>query len=144
MKKVMANSAQQLLKILIGVAWLDGQVQEAEREHLMGIAQEQGLSNDPEISALMNNLGQTAIPAAQCYQWVQDYLKSQPNDTDYEQLLEALGGIIYSDNDVAIDEAYLLNSLSPKNTEEPIVNRLSIARSLLSRLDDVYQKWKAG
>jgi uncharacterized tellurite resistance protein B-like protein len=144
MKKVMANSAQQLLKILIGAAWLDGQVQEAEREHLMSIAQEQGLSNDPEISALMNNLGQTAIPAAQCYQWVQDYLKSQPNDADYEQLFEALGGIIYSDNDVAIDEAYLLNSLSPKNTVEPVVNRLSIARSLLSRLDDAYQKWKAG
>jgi uncharacterized tellurite resistance protein B-like protein len=144
MKKVMANSAQQLLKILIGVAWLDGQVQEAEREHLMGIAQEQGLSNDPEISALMNNLGQTAIPAAQCYQWVQDYLKSQPNDADYEQLLEALGGIIYSDNDVATDEAYLLNSLPQKNTEESVVTRLSTARSLLSRLDDAYQKWKAG
>jgi uncharacterized tellurite resistance protein B-like protein len=144
MKKVMANSAQQLLKILIGVAWLDGQVQEAEREHLMGIAKNQGLSNDPEISALMNNLGQTAIPAAQCYQWVQDYLKSQPNDADYEQLLEALGGIIYSDNDVAIDEAYLLNSLPQKSTEQPVVTRLSTARSLLSRLDDAYQKWKAG
>jgi uncharacterized tellurite resistance protein B-like protein len=144
MKKVMANSAQQLLKILIGVAWLDGQVQEAEREHLMGIAKNQGLSNDPEISALMNSLGQTAIPAAQCYQWVQDYLKSQPNDADYEQLLEALGGIIYSDNDVAIDEAYLLNSLPQKSTEQPVVTRLSTARSLLSRLDDAYQKWKAG
>jgi uncharacterized tellurite resistance protein B-like protein len=143
MKKVMANSAQQLLKILIGVAWLDGQVQEAEREHLMGIAKDQGLSNDPEISVLMHNLGQTAIPATQCYQWVQDYLKSQPNDADYEQLLEALGGIIYSDDDVAIDEAYLLNSLPQKNTAQPVVTRLSTARSLLSRLDDAYQKWQA-
>jgi chromosome condensin MukBEF ATPase and DNA-binding subunit MukB len=75
---------------------------------------------------------------------VQDYLKSQPNDADYEQLLEALGGIIYSDNDVAIDEAYLLNSLPQKSTEQPVVTRLSTARSLLSRLDDAYQKWKAG
>lgn len=144
MKKVMANSAQQLLKILIGVAWLDGKVQEAEREHLMGIAKDQGLSDDPEISALMQNLGQTAIPAAQCHKWVQDYLKSQPNDADYEQLLEALGGIIYSDNDVAIDEAYLLNSLPQKSTEQPVVTRLSTAQSLLSRLDNAYQQWKAG
>jgi uncharacterized tellurite resistance protein B-like protein len=144
MKNVMANSAQQLLKILIGVAWLDGQVQDAEREHLIGIANSQGLANDPEISALITDLGQTAIPAAQCYQWVQDYLKSQPNDADYEQLLEALGGIIYSDNDVAIDEAYLLNSLPLKNTEQPVATRLSTARSLLSRLDDAYQQWKAG
>ncbi len=140
----MANSAQQLLKILIGVAWLDGQVQDAEREHLIGIANSQGLANDPEISVLIANLGQTAIPAAQCYQWVQDYLKNQPNDADYEHLLEALGGIIYSDNDVAIDEAYLLNSLPQKNTEQPVVTRLSTARSLLSRLDDAYQQWKAG
>ncbi len=139
----MANSSQQLLKILIGVAWLDGQVQDAEREHLIGIAQNQGLANDPEIRVLINNLGQTAIPAAQCYQWVQDYLKSQPSATDYEQLLEALGGIIYSDNDVAIDEAQLLNSLPQKSSQSPVVNRLSIARSLLARLDDAYQQWKA-
>ncbi len=139
----MANSPQQLLKILIGVAWLDGQVQDAEREHLIGIAQNQGLANDPEISVLINDLGQTAIPAAQCYQWVQDYLKSQPNTTDYEQLLEALGGIIYSDNDVAINEAQLLNSLPQKSSEKLVVTRLSTARSLLARLDDAYQQWKA-
>jgi uncharacterized tellurite resistance protein B-like protein len=144
MKKAMANSPQQLLKILIGVAWLDGQVQEAEREHLIGIAKDQGLSNNPEINALIQGLGQTAIPAAQCYQWVQDYLTSQPNEADYEQLLEALGGIIYSDDDVAIDEAYLLNSLPQKNTQQPVVTRLSTAQSLLSKLDDAYQKWKAG
>ncbi len=139
----MANSPQQLLKILIGVAWLDGQVQDAEREHLIGIANSQNLANDPEISVLINDLGQTAIPAAQCYQWVQDYLKSQPDDADYEQLLEALGGIIYSDNDVAIDEARLLNSLPLQSSQPPVVNRLSTARSLLARLDDAYQQWKA-
>jgi uncharacterized tellurite resistance protein B-like protein len=143
MNKAMANSPQQLFKILIGVAWLDGQMQEAERAHLLGIAQAQNLAEDPEISGLLQDLGQTAIPPAQCYQWVQDYLGAQPDDTHYEQLLEALGGIIYSDNDVAIDEANLLNNLTPQSFEQPIVPRLSIARSLLARLHTAYQQWIA-
>lgn len=141
MNQAMANSPQQLLKILIGVAWLDGEVQEAERAHLLGIAQEQGIADDPEISTLLNELGQTAIPPPQCYQWVQDYLGTKPDDTHYEQLLEALGGIIYSDDDVAIDEANLLNSLPAKNSEQLVVPRLSIARSLLARLRTAYQQW---
>ncbi len=139
----MTNSPQQLFKILIGVAWLDGEIQEAELAHLLGIAQEQGLAEDPEISALLQELGKTAIPSAQCYQWVQDYLGAQPDDAHYEQLLEALGGIIYSDNDVAIDEANLLNNLPPKSSEQSVVPRLSTARSLLARLHTAYQQWIA-
>ncbi len=139
----MTNSSQQLFKILMGVAWLDGEIQAPEREHLLGIAQEQGLTNDPEISALLNDLGKTAIPATQCYQWVQDYLGAQPDEAHYEQLLEALGGIIYSDNDVAIDEANLLSNLPLRTVEQPAVPRLSTARSLLARLHTAYQQWIA-
>jgi uncharacterized tellurite resistance protein B-like protein len=45
-----------LLKILIGVAWIDGQIQPEEREYLHRIAEEKGLENEPELQPLLHEL----------------------------------------------------------------------------------------
>jgi uncharacterized tellurite resistance protein B-like protein len=139
----MANSPQQLLKILIGVAWLDGQVQAVEREHLISVAEAHSLAADPEISQLLSQLGETAIPATQCYQWVQEYLGNQPDLQHYEQLLDALSGIIYSDNDVATAEAQLLNDLQQLDPRQPSAPPRSPGQSLLAKFRTIYRQWVA-
>jgi uncharacterized tellurite resistance protein B-like protein len=132
----MTNS-RKLLKILIGVAWIDGQIQAAERTHLLQVAQALGLNADPEISILLSNLGNVAVAPAVCQEWIHDYLGNHPSPSNYQQLLEALSGIVYSDNDVATAEAQLLMDLQqpPEQTAQ-----LSVGQMLLSRLRTVYQK----
>jgi uncharacterized tellurite resistance protein B-like protein len=105
----MTNS-HKLLKILIGVAWIDGQVQDVERDHILKIAQERGLADDPVINDLLNNMGHVPVQLADCQRWIHDYLGSPPSTENYQQLLEALSNIVYSDNDVANAEAQLLMS----------------------------------
>ncbi|HCF27125.1 MAG TPA: Tellurite resistance protein TerB, partial [Cyanobacteria bacterium UBA11049] len=54
----MANNAnvKNLVKILIGAAWLDGKVQPEERQYLDRIAQEKNLADDPDIRPLLYEL----------------------------------------------------------------------------------------
>jgi uncharacterized tellurite resistance protein B-like protein len=135
----MADSRKQLLKILIGVAWIDGEVQDAERKYLLQVAAEQGLEADPEISVLLNNLGMVAVESADCRDWIKDFLGDQPSADNYQQLLDALSGIVYSDNDVAMAEAQLLMELQQLDPQKP--DNLSVEHSLLSRLRTAYQKF---
>ncbi len=100
---------KQLLKILIGAAWLDGVIQAEERQHLRRIAAQYELENDPELQALLSEL--KSVEAPQCYAWVNEYLGDYPGDEDYSELLEALSGLLYSDGDIQTQEAQLLASL---------------------------------
>jgi uncharacterized tellurite resistance protein B-like protein len=134
----MTNS-HQLLKILIGVAWIDGQVQDAEREHILQIAQEQGLAEDPAISDLLNHMGDSAIGLADCQEWIHDYLGDHPSSANYQQLLAALSSIVYSDNDVATTEAQLLMDYQQLDPQQPPAN-LSVGQSILSKLRTVYHQ----
>ncbi len=43
------SNVKNLVKILIGAAWLDGRIQPEERQYLREIAQAKGLASDPEI-----------------------------------------------------------------------------------------------
>lgn len=100
---------KQLLKILIGAAWIDGVIQVEEREYLRRMAANQGLSEDKEIKTLLSEL--KPVQPTECYQWLEDYLGDNPKITDYQQLLESLSGLIYSDGDVQMQEAQLLTKL---------------------------------
>ncbi|KFF41200.1 MAG: hypothetical protein ucyna2_00928, partial [Candidatus Atelocyanobacterium thalassa isolate SIO64986] len=51
------------------------------------------------------------IKANQCYQWLEEYLGNNPTREDYQELLESLSALIYSDGDIQIQEAQLLNKL---------------------------------
>jgi uncharacterized tellurite resistance protein B-like protein len=134
----MTNS-RKLLKILIGVAWIDGQVQDAERSRILQVVQEQGLSEDPVISDLLNHLGDHAVKLTDCQRWIHDYLGDRPSEANYHQLLEDLSSIVYSDNDVATAEAQLLmnyQQIDPQ--QQPAI--LSVGQSILAKLRTVYQK----
>ena len=103
------SHTKQLLKILFGAAWIDGIIQPEERAYLRRKAQEQGLENDPEIHTLLSEL--ISVQPTECYQWLQDYLGDNPSESDYQDLVEAISGLIYSDSDIQTQEAQLLAKL---------------------------------
>ena len=133
------TNAHKLLKILIGVAWIDGEVQENERTHILQIAQQQGLADDPIINDLLNNMGDVGVQLSDCQRWMHDYLGSPPSAENYQQLLEDLSSIIYSDNDVATAEAQLLTNFQQLDPQLQPAN-LSVSQTILAKLRDVYQK----
>jgi uncharacterized tellurite resistance protein B-like protein len=137
----MTNS-HKLLKILIGVAWIDGQVQDDERSRILQVAQEQGLAEDPVINDLINHLGDSAVQLADCQQWIHDYLGDRPSAENYQQLLEALSSIVYSDNDVATAEAQLLMNYQQLDPQQRPAN-LSVGQTILAKLRTVYQQLAA-
>jgi hypothetical protein len=70
---------------------------------------------------------------------VRDYLGDRPSLEDYESLIEAISGLIYSDGDVAIEEAKLLTKLQElgrlNDSNQPAFN------ALLKQIQKLYRRW---
>lgn len=135
----MVNNARvkNLVKILIGAAWIDGKIQPEERQYLHQVAQEKGVAADPEIQPLLNQL--RAVQPAECYEWVRGYLGDRPSPEDCQELLEAISGLIYRDGEVAIEEARLLTklqSLNPANGTPQAPHS-----GLLKNIQKLYRRW---
>ncbi len=124
-----------LVKILIGVAWLDGEIQPEERAYLSKVAQTHHLA-DPEIAALLS----TPISQKECQDSIETYLGSSlfldsSNDTQ-DRLLEAISGMIYSDGDVAMAEAQILMSFQSAETPTNLEST-----PFISKLRQLYRNW---
>ncbi len=131
------TSIKQLVKILIGAAWIDGKIQPEEREYLQKVAKEAGIADAPEIQPLLYEL--RAVSAEECYGWVQEYLGDRPSSDDYQRLIEAISALIYSDGDVATEEAKLLTRLQlldPASTSPK-----SGHNSVLKAIQKLYRQW---
>ncbi|WP_310488218.1 TerB family tellurite resistance protein [Chamaesiphon sp. VAR_69_metabat_338] len=124
-----------LMKILIGVAWLDGELQPAEREYLAKVVQTtpQSTASDPEIAALL--AGTTTVTLPDCERWIQEYLGDR-SIYDDDLLIEAISSLIYSDGDVAIAEAKLLTNIQ----STPTLDRAN-PPSLVTKIRHLYQNW---
>lgn len=131
------NNVQNLLKILIGAAWIDGKVQLAEQQHIQKIAQAHGVARDPEIAPLLN--GMRRITSQQCYQWIREYLGNQPTSEACQELLEAISGLIYSDGNVDTEEAKLLSKIQAVETTGDIGNIQP--NDLAEKINQLYQRW---
>ncbi|MBW4664325.1 MAG: TerB family tellurite resistance protein [Chroococcus sp. CMT-3BRIN-NPC107] len=133
------NNVKQLVKILIGAAWIDGKTQPEERAYLNKIAQEKGVAT-PEIYSLLHESKQ--VQPAECYEWLKEYLGDVPNLEDYQKLLESISALIYSDGDVDTEEAKLLTqlqSLDPENkSPQPSHN------AVLKEIQKLYRRWVEG
>ncbi len=132
------SQSQLLVKILIGVAWLDGEIQPEEREYLAKIARLHELDEATEIHPLLD--GTMTITQADCEHWIQGYRSNH----DDSQLLEAISGLIYSDGDVATAEAKLLMNIQPERIKPTLKNaRMSPLEEphLLTKIRRLYQKW---
>ncbi len=128
-----------LVKILIGTAWIDGTIQPEEREYLSRIAQEKGVADAAEIQPLLHEF--TIVQPSECYEWVKQYLGDRPTSEDCQQLLEAISGLIYSDGMVAIEEANLLTEVQALNPDN--VSGDHTGSAVLSAIRNLYQRWVA-
>jgi hypothetical protein len=128
------NDPRLLVKILIGVAWLDGKIQPQERQHLDRVLHSHQLDSDAELKSLLT--GTIAITPTECEGWIQEYLGDRSiNDDDL--LIEAISSTIYSDGDVAIAEAKLLNDIqsTPPAATPPTTGAIA------NKLRQLYQGW---
>lgn len=133
-----ANSnVKNLVKILIGAAWIDGMIQAEERQYLREIAQAKGLASDPEIKPWLYEL--VPVQPNECYKWVKEYLGSSPTNEDCDNLIEAISGLIYSDGEVAIEEARLLTKLQQFSTANDSTQPPHNA--ILKQIQKLYRRW---
>lgn len=126
-----------LLKILIGAAWIDGQIQPEEREYLHRIVKEKGLENEPEIQPLLYEF--RSVKSAECYGWVNEYLGDHPTSEACQHLIEAISGLIYSDGSVDSNEAKLLTDL--QHLDPAQVDSDPGKSPVLTAIRNVYQRW---
>ena len=130
------TKTKQLIKILMGAAWIDGVIQTEERQYLRRIAATYQVENDPELKPFLSEL--KPVQAQECYRWLTDYLGENHQEEDYQELLEALSGLIYSDGDVEVQEARLLTKLQEL---DPIYEQSkSPLDKLLEKIQKLYRK----
>lgn len=123
-----------LIKILIGVAWLDARVQPEERRFLARVFQAHQLDGDTELQSLLD--GKIAVTQAECESWIREYLGDR-SIYDDDRLIEAISAIVYMDGDIANIEAKLLVDLqSPTTAVTPTAQSTSIAK-----LQQFYRNW---
>ncbi len=130
------DKTKQLMKILVGAAWIDGIIQPEEREYLKQKATENQLENDSEIKSLLSEI--KPVNAQECYQWLQDYLGENPTTNDYENLLDGISALVYSDGDIDIQEAKLLSRLQDFEPESD--DGKSFVKQILKRIRQLYTK----
>lgn len=131
------SNIKTLVKILIGAAWIDGQIQPEEREYLHRVVKEKGMDNEPEIQPLLYEF--RPVKPEECYGWVKDYLGDRPSSEDCHQLIEAISGLIYSDGSVANEEAKLLTDIQMIDmTNDPSSSGDS---GVIQAIRNLYKRW---
>lgn len=130
-------NVKNLVKILIGSAWLDGKIQPEERQYLHQVAKEKGVADDPEIYPFLYEF--RTVQPAECYEWVKQYLGDRPTQEDCQNLIEAISGLIYSDGDVAIEEAKFLTKLQSMKAEDGATQPGHSA--VLKQIQKLYRRW---
>ena len=134
--KTLKSQKQKLLKILIGAAWIDGVMESAERKYLGRVAKELKLANDPDIKYLLSEIKQ--VTPNECYQWIEEYTTDNPNIKDYQDLLEKISGLIYSDGYVDIRETKLMKKVQ---LCDPTKNSCTnILDKVLKRIQKMYRQ----
>jgi hypothetical protein len=131
------DTVKKLVKILIGSAWLDGRIQLQEQQYILQIATEKGLAADPEIQPLL--FGLKAVSRTECYEWVREYLGDRPRIEDCHNLIEAISGLIYSDGEVAVEEAKLLTRLQLLQPQDG--SPQPGYGALLKEIQKLYRRW---
>ena len=130
------RTMKQIMKISIAAAWLDGIIQPEERLYLRRIAEDFQLANDPEIKPLLSEL--KPIQPSQCYQWLEEYLGQYPCQADYQQLLEKISGLVYSDGYVDTREAKLIEAIQNCDPNSPDC-RNSVLDRVLRKIQQIYR-----
>ena len=135
MTKLTKSNNQNLLKILVAIAWIDGEIQSEEKKFLSKIAIERNICSATELQEMLEQNQDSSTQ--KCYLLLEEYLGANPNPKDYDNLLSAVSSLIYSDNDIATEEASVLNkiqNLDPKNTQQN-----SVFDKVIGKIQQLYQ-----
>lgn len=127
---------KQLLKILIGAAWLDGTIQPEERQYLHKMVKGHGFADDLEIRTMLAEV--KPISPSESYQWLESYLGNHRSQEDYQHLIDAISTLIYSDSNIDTEEAKLLSQLQildPGNQSSQ-----SVFDQVLKKIQFLYRK----
>lgn len=124
---------KQLFKILCSAAWIDGEIQTEERQYLHKMAEQNNLGEDPEIRALLSEAVQSKPD--DCYRLVEEYVGDQATEAEYQELVNAVSKLVYSDSVIDTEEAKLLNRIQSletevKNTKSPFQRALKSIQKL--------------
>lgn len=134
----MAHSAEKeggLLEILVAIAWIDGEIQAEEREFLEQIAREHNLKSPTELQDLLAEHQNSSTE--RCYQLLEEYVGSNPDPTAYDNLLSAVSKLIYSDDDIATEEAALLTKM--QNLDPQNLKSRSTFDKAIAKIQQLYQ-----
>ena len=110
---------QLMLKIIIGAAWVDGHLEQAEIEYLQTLLKHYQLTHDPELMALLEK----SVPLQQTEIWIVEYL-ADTTETERQRLLAAIGKLLIIDDTVLpvehdlLDDYYALMAEIPAQPEE--------------------------
>ena len=113
MSSLTQNSDRDVFEILVATAWIDGRIQPEEKVLLNKIASENNLEFSED---LLNSSYYSA--SDRCYELLTKYLGQHPTSEDYQHLLSAVSSLIYSDNDIATEEASLLTQMQNLDPNE--------------------------
>ncbi|MBF2064431.1 MAG: TerB family tellurite resistance protein [Calothrix sp. C42_A2020_038] len=131
------SSVKKKVKILVGAAWIDGIIQPEERQYLHKIAQDNDLADDPDIKPYLYEL--LSVKPTEFYNWVHEYLGENPSHEDCQNLIQDISGLIYSDGEVATEEAKLLNKLLKLSDESD--SGQPLADTILKQIQKLYRRW---
>jgi hypothetical protein len=123
-----------LIKILIGVAWLDEQIQSEERRFLARVFQAHQLDGDAELQAMLD--GKIAVTQTECESWIREYLGDR-SIYDDDRLIEAISAIVYMDGDIANLEAKLLTDIQTA----PITTPALTEGNSIAKIRQIYRNW---
>lgn len=126
---------QNLLEILVAVAWIDGEIQPEEKKFLEEIAVKQNISSSAELESLLTNYQNSS--SERCYELLTNYLGDNPDSKAYEDLLAAVSKLIYSDNDVDTAEAALLTQL--QNLDPQSLESNSAFDRVIGKIQQLYR-----
>lgn len=93
-----------LLKVVIGSAWVDGQLEPEELDYLKNLLERHHLADDYELQAMLKH----PIPIDATESWIVDYL-ARANEEQRDQLLMMVITVITADGVIdATEHSFLL------------------------------------
>jgi|GEM_PF-4666939 len=131
---LMNDQSRELFKVLVGVAWIDGEISEEENLYLNGLAYKCNLSDDPEVQALLQF--ERPILFEDCLALIQSYLHDNRSEESFNRMVKSIKSLIRSDGVVASEEQAFLqvsNFLNEVAENPQIVAQLKECH----RLEDV-------
>ncbi|AFY37657.1 hypothetical protein Lepto7376_1305 [[Leptolyngbya] sp. PCC 7376] len=126
---------KQLFKILCSAAWIDGEIQQEERQYLHKMAEQNSLAEDPEIRSLLSEAVQTKPD--ECYRLVEEYVGDQATEAEYQEMVDAVSKLVYSDSVIDTEEAKLLHKI--QSLEIEVKNGKSPFQRALKSIQKMYR-----